>query len=108
MLVHPQFDPIAFSLGPLAVRWYGLMYVTGFIAFITLGKLRVRQGLSYGITARDVDDLILATPTDVFVVPGEAVDFSVTAYARRSRTAKLLGRPLRSYRSFVSEIAAAT
>jgi phosphatidylglycerol:prolipoprotein diacylglycerol transferase len=59
LLVHPQFDPIAFSLGPLAVRWYGLMYVTGFIAFIALGKLRVRQGLSYGITARDVDDLIL-------------------------------------------------
>jgi phosphatidylglycerol---prolipoprotein diacylglyceryl transferase len=59
LLVHPQFDPIAFSLGPVAVRWYGLMYVAGFIAFITLGKLRVRQGLSYGITARDVDDMIL-------------------------------------------------
>jgi hypothetical protein len=38
----------------------------------------------------------LATPTDVFVVPGEAVDASVAAYASRSRTAKLLGRPLRT------------
>ncbi|MCO1655607.1 hypothetical protein [Pseudonocardia humida] len=37
----------------------------------------------------------LATPTDVFAVPGEAVEHSVRAYARRSRTAKLLGRPLR-------------
>jgi phosphatidylglycerol:prolipoprotein diacylglycerol transferase len=27
MLVHPQFDPIAVAIGPLAVRWYGLMYV---------------------------------------------------------------------------------
>jgi hypothetical protein len=38
----------------------------------------------------------LATPTDVFVVPGEAVAASVAAYAGRSRTAKLLGRPLRT------------
>ncbi|MDZ7653044.1 MAG: hypothetical protein U5L03_11075 [Burkholderiaceae bacterium] len=27
VLVHPQFDPIALSLGPVAVRWYGLMYL---------------------------------------------------------------------------------
>jgi len=38
----------------------------------------------------------LATPTDVFVVPREAVEASVEAYAHRSRTAKLLGRPLRT------------
>ncbi len=38
----------------------------------------------------------LATPTDVFAVPGEAVEQSVRAYAGRSRTGKLLGRPLRT------------
>ena len=38
----------------------------------------------------------LATPTDVFAVPAEAVDHSVRAYAGRSATAKLLGRPLRT------------
>jgi len=38
----------------------------------------------------------LATPTDVFAVPTEAVEHSVRAYAARSRTAKLLGRPLRT------------
>jgi hypothetical protein len=38
----------------------------------------------------------LATPTDVFAVPGEAVDQSVAAYGGRSRTAKLVGRPLRT------------
>ena len=30
MLVHPQFDPVAVHLGPLAVRWYGLTYLIGF------------------------------------------------------------------------------
>src|SRR6516164_1208523 len=57
VLTHPQFDPILFSLGPLAVRWYGLMYVAGFVAFIVLGKYRVRKGLSGAITENDVDDL---------------------------------------------------
>ncbi len=38
----------------------------------------------------------LATPTDVFAVPADAVEHSVTAYAQRSTTAKLVGRPLRT------------
>jgi hypothetical protein len=37
----------------------------------------------------------LATPTDVFAVPPEAVEHSQHAYENRSRTAKILGRPLR-------------
>ncbi len=38
----------------------------------------------------------LATPTDVFVVPREAVDHSTRAYEGRSARAKALGRPLRT------------
>jgi hypothetical protein len=44
----------------------------------------------------DVALAFLATPTDVFVVPPDAVAQSVRAYAGRSRAAKLLGRPLRT------------
>ena len=43
MLIHPQFDPIAIHIGPLAIRWYGLMYLTGFMLFLWLGKRRVRM-----------------------------------------------------------------
>ncbi len=59
MLVHPQFDPIALHLGPLAVRWYGLMYVLAFIAIIVLGKWRIRHGLAEGFETRDVDDMLV-------------------------------------------------
>jgi len=38
----------------------------------------------------------LATPTDVFAVPGEAVRQATAAYESRSRRAKLVGRPLRT------------
>jgi phosphatidylglycerol:prolipoprotein diacylglycerol transferase len=58
MLVHPQFDPIALSLGPLAVRWYGLMYLAAFVAFIVLGRRRIAQGLAPGWSAEQIDDLL--------------------------------------------------
>jgi len=58
MLVHPQFDPVAFHVGPLAVRWYGLMYLVGFILFVVLGKIRARQNLLTGWHPRDVDDML--------------------------------------------------
>jgi phosphatidylglycerol---prolipoprotein diacylglyceryl transferase len=31
-LTFPEFDPVIFEIGPLAVRWYGMMYLLGFIA----------------------------------------------------------------------------
>ncbi|WP_374603696.1 prolipoprotein diacylglyceryl transferase [Niveibacterium sp.] len=58
MLVHPQFDPIAVSLGPLAVRWYGLMYLVAFMLFVTLGKWRAKHGLIKGWVEKDLDDLL--------------------------------------------------
>ncbi|HEY2865269.1 MAG TPA: prolipoprotein diacylglyceryl transferase [Casimicrobiaceae bacterium] len=58
MLVHPQFDPVAVHLGPLAVRWYGLMYLVGFVLFVVFGKIRARQNLLTGWHPRDVDDLL--------------------------------------------------
>jgi len=59
MLTHPNFDPVVFSMGPIAVRWYGLMYVAGFLAFLALGKWRARHGPGRGIDAKGVDDMLL-------------------------------------------------
>jgi phosphatidylglycerol---prolipoprotein diacylglyceryl transferase len=58
MFVHPQFDPVAFHVGPLAIRWYGLMYLVGFVLFVVLGKYRARQNLLTGWHPRDVDDML--------------------------------------------------
>jgi len=43
MIQHPQIDPIIFSIGPLSVRWYGLMYVLGFTATYFLVKKQIRD-----------------------------------------------------------------
>jgi phosphatidylglycerol:prolipoprotein diacylglycerol transferase len=58
MLIHPQFDPVAISLGPLAIRWYGLMYLLAFLAFLWLGKQRAATQSWHGLTATHVDDLL--------------------------------------------------
>ena len=41
--IHPGWDPVAIAIGPLAVRWYGLMYLLGFVGFILLSRWRARH-----------------------------------------------------------------
>jgi phosphatidylglycerol:prolipoprotein diacylglycerol transferase len=57
MLVHPDIDPIALQIGPLAVRWYGIMYLVGFAGAWWLGTRRIQQGLT-PVTRAQLDDLL--------------------------------------------------
>ncbi len=57
MLVHPNIDPVAFSIGPLAVRWYGLMYLAGFAAGWWLGLSRIKRGAT-PVSRIQFDDLL--------------------------------------------------
>ncbi|XKH61647.1 prolipoprotein diacylglyceryl transferase [Halomonas sediminis] len=38
MIPYPQIDPVAFSLGPVQLHWYGLMYVVGLTVAWWLGR----------------------------------------------------------------------
>ncbi|WP_034928398.1 prolipoprotein diacylglyceryl transferase [Candidatus Accumulibacter vicinus] len=61
MLIHPQFNPVALSLGPLSVHWYGLMYLLAFLQFWWLGRQRIlaHPPLSQaGWTVQQLDDLL--------------------------------------------------
>jgi len=66
MLTYPEFDPVIFSIGPLAVRWYGLMYVIGFIAAWILAARRAKQSGSL-IQPGQVDDLIFYAMLGVII-----------------------------------------
>ncbi|NJB68973.1 phosphatidylglycerol:prolipoprotein diacylglycerol transferase [Desulfobaculum xiamenense] len=57
MLIYPHIDPVALHFGPLSVRWYGLMYLVGFAAAWSLGRMRAARPGS-GWTREQVDDLI--------------------------------------------------
>ncbi|CDD69805.1 MAG: prolipoprotein diacylglyceryl transferase [Sutterella sp.] len=57
MLIHPQFDPVAVQLGPVAVHWYGIMYLVGFALFLILGRRRAEDAWR-GMTKADLEDLL--------------------------------------------------
>ncbi len=57
MLIHPNFDPVAIAIGPLAIRWYGLMYLLAFGLFFLLGRYRTRDNWR-GISHNMIDDLL--------------------------------------------------
>jgi phosphatidylglycerol:prolipoprotein diacylglycerol transferase len=58
VLQHPGFDPVAIQIGPLAIRWYGLMYLVGFAISYGLGRLRIARGLAGRVTVQVLDDLL--------------------------------------------------
>ncbi|MDZ4140957.1 MAG: prolipoprotein diacylglyceryl transferase [Methylotenera sp.] len=58
MLVHPQFDPIAIHIGSFGIHWYGLMYLTAFLAFLGLGKWQINHRIWHGWTMPMLDDAL--------------------------------------------------
>ncbi|PTQ90979.1 prolipoprotein diacylglyceryl transferase [Agitococcus lubricus] len=57
MLTYPHIDPVAISLGPLKVHWYGLMYLCAFAGAYFLGRLR-SQKMSPVWSTDQLSDLI--------------------------------------------------
>ncbi|MDZ7761634.1 MAG: prolipoprotein diacylglyceryl transferase [Desulfovermiculus sp.] len=58
MIVLPEISPVAFSIGPLEVRWYGLMYVAGFAVAFILGTKRASKKHS-PLTPAQFQDLLV-------------------------------------------------
>ncbi|NDU92712.1 MAG: prolipoprotein diacylglyceryl transferase [Ferrovum sp.] len=58
MLIHPDFDPVALHLGPLAVRWYGLMYLFGFLAGSWAARWRIRTQPWLHWTVEEADNFL--------------------------------------------------
>ncbi|ROT96238.1 prolipoprotein diacylglyceryl transferase [Marinobacter sp. R17] len=57
MLRYPQIDPIAVSIGPLKIHWYGLTYLVGFVMGWWLGRIRTRKPWS-PINEEQMGDLL--------------------------------------------------
>ncbi len=58
MLIHPDFDPVALHLGPVAVRWYGLMYLAGFLAGSWVARWRIRTQPWLNWTVEEADNFL--------------------------------------------------
>lgn len=66
MLLYPHLNPVALTIGPLKIHWYGVMYLLGFLAGWWLGCYRAKQPNS-GWTSAQVGDLIFYAALGVIV-----------------------------------------
>lgn len=64
--VFPQLNPVAFSLGPAHVHWYGLMYLLGFIMAWLLARWRIKH-YKLTWTEAQVSDLIFYAALGVII-----------------------------------------
>ncbi len=54
---YPHINPVAIHIGPLSIRWYGIMYLVGYILGFRIALWRLRKGL-VDMTEDDLDTLI--------------------------------------------------
>ncbi len=57
VLMFPQFDPVVVDVGPIAIRWYALAYITALLVGWRLVRRFVRLAPVVG-TAEQVDDFL--------------------------------------------------
>ena len=57
MLSYPEIDPVAFSLGPLSVHWYGIAYLASFVGVWRMAIWQAKRSWS-PVQAEQVEDLI--------------------------------------------------
>ncbi|HHF7373960.1 prolipoprotein diacylglyceryl transferase [Legionella bozemanae] len=66
MLTFPYINPVAFSIGPLQVHWYGLMYLIGFVSGWLLGHWRAKH-YQLDWTSEQISDLIFYAALGVII-----------------------------------------
>ncbi|AWM81052.1 prolipoprotein diacylglyceryl transferase [Gammaproteobacteria bacterium ESL0073] len=57
MLKYPAIDPVAISIGPIAIHWYGLMYIFGIAIAWFLGRSRLPR-VQPALSKDDLSDLV--------------------------------------------------
>ncbi|MBF0428163.1 MAG: prolipoprotein diacylglyceryl transferase [Magnetococcales bacterium] len=66
MISFPQIDPVLLHIGPLAIRWYGLMYTLTFVLGWFLLRIQVKRQ-SLGISSDALADLVMNTVLGVIL-----------------------------------------
>jgi len=66
MMKFPEIDPVLVHIGPLQLRWYGLMYIIGFVlAYVIL--VNISRKRSYEITKTEIEDLLAYSVTGLII-----------------------------------------
>jgi phosphatidylglycerol:prolipoprotein diacylglycerol transferase len=89
--VYPHIDPIAFRLGPVAIHWYGLSYLFGFLCvFLWMNRRAGRRRL--GLTTDQIQDFLVYCLVGVLV--GGRVGFVIADVLTNHNLADYLAHPI--------------
>ena len=86
-LAFPAIDPVAFQIGPVAVRWYGLAYLAGLMLGWWYARRLVAQPALWGAVKRpgvdSLDDLLLYVTLGIVIGGrlGEILFYNLPYYA---------------------------
>lgn len=92
-LPYPNLDPVIVGLGPIQLRWYGLMYLIGLTtAYFLIQRKVTRKELA--IRRDQVYDMVVYAAFGVFLGDGSAIRSSITFHttAKTPETSRSLGR----------------
>lgn len=89
MIPYPNIDPALFRFGPFEIRWYGLMYVVGFLAAYLLIP-RQKRAQVLGLDGRGLQDLLFYLAVGL-VVGGR---FGYVLFYQASNLGEYLRHPL--------------
>jgi phosphatidylglycerol---prolipoprotein diacylglyceryl transferase len=88
---YPNIDPVAFRLGPLAVHWYGLSYLFGFICvFLWMNRPAGRRRM--GLTTDNIQDFLIYALVGVLI--GGRLLFIIADVITNHNLADYLAHPL--------------
>ena len=88
---YPNINPIAIKIGPLAIHWYGLSYLAGFIlVFLWLNRPAGRRRL--GLTTEEIQDFLVYALVGVLV--GGRLFFVVADIVTKHTLNDYLGNPI--------------
>ncbi len=106
---YPYIDPVAFSVGPLHVRWYGISYVVGILLAWLYSRYLVKRGAA-GLTTGNIDDFVVWATIGVVVGGrlGEALFYMPTDVIYHPWTILYLWEPGMSFHGGLIGVAIAT
>lgn len=66
MLIHPEIPVEIFSIGPISIRWYSLMYILGFVFFFWWTKREIVKGRLIFAKNNNIGDSITLLSDELF------------------------------------------
>lgn len=63
----PNIDPVAFSIGPLSIKWYGLAYVVGLLLALWRASVLIKKYPEYKITKQQLEDFLTWAFVGIFI-----------------------------------------